>query len=79
MHCCEQLCCTAQHTQHSQTIDIHATGAGTYISDASLKFAVAGSVIEITPSGITLSMGASVVKIDPAGVAVNGVKISLNG
>jgi type VI secretion system secreted protein VgrG len=63
----------------SQTIDIHATGAGTYTSDASLKFAVGGSVIEVTPGGITLSMGASVVKIDPAGVAVNGIKISLNG
>ncbi len=63
----------------SQTIDIHATGAGTYTSDASLKFAVGGSVIEVAPGGITLSMGASVVKIDPAGVSVNGIKISLNG
>ena len=34
-------------------------GAGTYTSEASLKFAVAGSVIEITPSSITISIGAS--------------------
>jgi type VI secretion system secreted protein VgrG len=60
-------------------IDIHAGAPGTYTSDASLKFAVAGSVIEITPGGITISMGASSVKVDPAGVTVMGPKISLNG
>jgi type VI secretion system secreted protein VgrG len=61
------------------TIDIHATGAGTYTSDASLKLAVAGSVVEITPSAITISAAGSTVKIDAAGVSLNGAKISLNG
>jgi type VI secretion system secreted protein VgrG len=61
------------------TLDIHAGGAGTYTSDTSLKFAVAGSVIEITPGGITISLGGSSVKVDPAGVTVMGPKISLNG
>jgi type VI secretion system secreted protein VgrG len=37
----------------TSTIDIHATGAGTYTSDAALKFVVAGSVIEVTPDGVT--------------------------
>jgi type VI secretion system secreted protein VgrG len=65
--------------QHaSETIDIHATGAGTYTSDASLKLAVAGSVIEITDSAITISAGGSTIKVDAAGVAVNGAKVSLN-
>jgi type VI secretion system secreted protein VgrG len=68
-------------TKHSssETTDIHATGAGTYTSEASLKFAVAGSVIEITPSAITISTGPSTVKLDATGVAVSGPKISLNG
>jgi type VI secretion system secreted protein VgrG len=61
------------------TTDIHATGAGTYTSEASLKLAVAGSVIEITPSAITISFGASSVKLDASGVAIAGAKISLNG
>ena len=61
------------------TTDIHATGAGTYTSEASLKLAVAGSVIEITPSSITISFGASSVKLDASGVAISGTKISLNG
>jgi type VI secretion system secreted protein VgrG len=60
-------------------IDIHAGAPGTYTSDASLKLAVAGSVIEITPGGITISMGGSSVKVDPAGVSLTGPKISLNG
>jgi len=63
----------------SSTIDIHATAPGTYTSNASLKFAVAGSVIEITPAGITISMGPSTVKVDASGVSVSGPKISLNG
>jgi type VI secretion system secreted protein VgrG len=68
-------------TKHSstQTTDIHATGAGTYTSETSLKFAVAGSVIEITPTAITISTGPSTVKLDATGVAVSGPKISLNG
>ena len=61
------------------TTDIHASGAGTYTSEASLKFAVAGSVIEITASSITISTGPSTVKLDASGVAVTGPKISLNG
>jgi type VI secretion system secreted protein VgrG len=67
-------------TKHSssETTDIHATGAGTYTSDKSLKFAVAGSVIEITPDAITISSGPSTVKLDAKGVAVSGPKISLN-
>ena len=61
------------------TIDIHATGEGTYSSNAKLTLSVAGSVIEIAPAGITISMGASTIKVDAAGVAVSGPKISLNG
>ena len=61
------------------TIDIHADGAGTYTSGASLKFAVAGSTIEITDSAITISAGGSTVKVDAAGVSLNGAKVSLNG
>jgi type VI secretion system secreted protein VgrG len=63
----------------SATTDIHATGAGTYTSEASLKLAVAGSVIEITPEAITISSGPSTIKLDASGVAVSGPKISLNG
>jgi type VI secretion system secreted protein VgrG len=61
------------------TIDIHAAGAGTYTSGASLTLAVGGSVIEITPGAITITGGGSTVKIDGSGVALNGAKISLNG
>ncbi|CAN7746398.1 MULTISPECIES: type VI secretion system Vgr family protein [unclassified Variovorax] len=63
----------------SATLDIHASAAGTYTSEASLKFAVAGSVIEITPSAITISSAGSTIKVDAAGVAISGPKISLNG
>ena len=61
------------------TTDLHATGAGTYTSEANLKFAVAGSVIEITLNAITISTGPSTIKLDASGVAVSGPKISLNG
>jgi len=64
----------------TETTDIHATGAGTYTSDASLTFSVGscGSVIELTPSSITLSIGPSSVKLDASGIAHIGPKISLN-
>jgi type VI secretion system secreted protein VgrG len=54
------------------TTDLHATCAGTYTSDSSLKLQVAGSTIEITPAAITI-------KVDPSGVSVSGPNISLNG
>jgi type VI secretion system secreted protein VgrG len=60
------------------TIDIHAIGAGTYTSDASLALAVAGSVVEITPDTITISAAGSTIKVDASGVSINGQKISLN-
>jgi type VI secretion system secreted protein VgrG len=68
-------------TKHSATekIDIHANGAGTYTSDTSLKLAVPGSVVEITPAAITISSNGSTIKLDATGISVNGVKISLNG
>jgi type VI secretion system secreted protein VgrG len=61
------------------TIGIHANGPGTYTSDASLKLAVAGSVVDITPAAITISAAGSTIKVDAAGVSINGAKISLNG
>jgi type VI secretion system secreted protein VgrG len=60
-------------------MDIHADGAGTYTSAASLKFAVEGSTIEISASAITISAAGSTIKIDASGVAINGAKVSLNG
>ncbi len=63
----------------SGTIDIHADGAGTYTSGASLKLAVAGSVVEITPGAITISAAGSTIKVDAGGVSISGPKISLNG
>lgn len=61
------------------TTDMHATGAGTYTSDTSLKLAVAGSAIDIGPAAITISSTGSTIKIDASGVSINGAKISLNG
>jgi type VI secretion system secreted protein VgrG len=63
----------------TEKTDLHATGAGTYTSETSLKFAVSGSVIEITPTAITISAAGSTVKLDASGVAISGAKISLNG
>lgn len=67
-------------TKHSATdrIDLLAKGAGSFVSDTSLKLAVAGSVVEITPEHITIISGGSTIKLDVSGISLNGAKISLN-
>jgi len=63
----------------TDTMDLSATGAGTYTSDDSLKLEVGGSKIEVKPDSITISASGSTITVDAMGVAINGAKIALNG
>ena len=62
----------------TETMALHATGAGSYTSASALTLGVGSSTVVIDGGSITISAGGSVIKVDASGVSVNGTEISLN-
>jgi type VI secretion system secreted protein VgrG len=70
---------TGELSLSGQSVKADAKGEWSASSMSSLKLAVGGAKIEITPTGVTISSPAATLSVGPTGVSLTGPMVSLNG